>query len=69
MAIAIWRRLKTSLITCPGHNNIRQNLRSAVLEVDDAFSLETVLGPNIMYGSVQRAVLDFVSSSGKYDVI
>lgn len=39
--------------------NIRQHFRSAVLEKSETSSLAAILGPNQLYGSVQRVILEY----------
>ena len=57
------------LLECPAHTNCRHSLRGVVFEKDSTFTLNSILGPNLMYGSIQRAVLNFVIESGKYGTL
>lgn len=57
------------LLECTAHENYRHDLRSVVSGIDKRFSLDSILGPNILRGNVQRAILDFVTKTGKYSVI
>ena len=57
------------LIVCPAHDNHRHSLNNAVLEKESTFSISTVLGPNLLHGPIQRAILDFITACGKYDTL
>ncbi len=58
------------LIECPAHENPRKALKDAVVnKTKDTFTMNALLGDNLMYGCIQRAVLDFLVKTGKYDII
>ena len=57
------------LLECTAHDTFRHELRRVIFETDKSFSLYSILGPNILRGNVQRAILDFVTNSGKYNII
>ena len=57
------------LLECEGHNDQRQDLREVVISKTNVFSIRSILGENLMFGEVQRSLLDFIKNTGKYDII
>lgn len=57
------------LVECEGHKDHREELREVVMSKSNNFSLRSILGENLMFGEVQRSVLNFVKNTGKYDLV
>lgn len=57
------------LIKCPGYSHVRRNLRNVVYEKDISFAFSYTFGTQHIYDSIRRAISDFLTASGIFDML